>query len=338
MLSKTNVIEYHTAEDLFKVFRTFNVLIIGDVMIDSYLWGKVERISPEAPVPILQVEKREIRPGGAANVALNIKSLGANPLLCGLVGDDADGSNFLKILQENNLPTEGIVSSKDRVTTIKHRIISNAHHMLRVDQEDDRIANDSELSLLKTRIDSLLDKAHVIIFEDYDKGVLSEELIAYVTDKANAKGIPTVVDPKKRNFLHYKNCSLFKPNRKELKEGIKTDANLKDNKQLEQTVDSLINILGCGSVLITLSEKGVYWTNKEDHLHIPAHHREIADVSGAGDTVISVAALCAAAHTKPAILAALSNLSGGLVCEQVGVVPIDKNLLQQEAEKLKIIS
>jgi rfaE bifunctional protein kinase chain/domain len=337
MLSKTKVIEYNTAEDLFKVFRTFNVLIIGDVMIDSYLWGKVERISPEAPVPILQVEKREIRPGGAANVALNIKSLGATPLLCGLVGNDADGSNFIKILQDNELPTEGIVSSPDRVTTIKHRIISSAHHMLRVDQEDDRVTNTSELNLLKARIDSLLDKAHVIIFEDYDKGVLSEELIAYVTDKANAKGIPTVVDPKKRNFLHYKNCSLFKPNRKELKEGIKTDANLNDSKQLEHTVEELMRLLTCDSVLITLSEKGVYWTNKTDHLHISAHHREIADVSGAGDTVISVAALCAAAHTKPSVLAALSNLSGGLVCEQVGVVPIDKKLLQQEAEKLKII-
>ncbi|ABG58070.1 bifunctional ADP-heptose synthase [Cytophaga hutchinsonii] len=337
MLSKTKVIEYHTAEDLFKVFRTFNVLIIGDVMIDSYLWGKVERISPEAPVPILQVEKREIRPGGAANVALNIKSLGATPLLCGLVGDDKDGADFLKILEDNQLPTEGIVSSKDRVTTIKHRIISNAHHMLRVDQEDDRVTNTAELALLKTRIDSLIDKAQVIIFEDYDKGVLSEELIAYVTDKANAQGIPTVVDPKKRNFLQYKNCSLFKPNRKELKEGIKTDANLNDSKQLEQTVEELIRLLTCDSVLITLSEKGVYWTDSSEHLHIPAHHREIADVSGAGDTVISVAALCAAARTKPAILAALSNLSGGLVCEQVGVVPIDKKLLQQEAEKLKII-
>ncbi len=338
MLSKTKVIEYNTAEDLFKVFRTLNVLIIGDVMIDSYLWGKVERISPEAPVPILQVEKREIRPGGAANVALNIKSLGATPLLCGLVGDDKDGADFLKILEDNALPTAGIVSSKHRVTTIKHRIISNAHHMLRVDQEDDRVTNTDELNALKARIDSLLDKAHVIIFEDYDKGVLSEELIAYVTDKANAKGIPTVVDPKKRNFLQYKNCSLFKPNRKELKEGIKTDANLNDSKQLEQTVEELMRLLSCDSVLITLSEKGVYWTDKSEHLHIPAHHREIADVSGAGDTVISVAALCAAARTKPAILAALSNLSGGLVCEQVGVVPIDKKLLQQEAEKLKIIS
>jgi rfaE bifunctional protein kinase chain/domain len=337
MLSKIKIKEYQSAEDLFKVFRTFNVLIIGDVMIDSYLWGKVDRISPEAPVPILQVEKREIRPGGAANVALNIKSLGATPLLCGLVGDDADGANFLKILQDNNLPTEGIVSSKDRVTTIKHRIISNAHHMLRVDQEDDKVTNTTELNLLKTRIDSLLEKAHVIIFEDYDKGVLSEELIKYVTDKANAKGIPTVVDPKKRNFLLYKNCSLFKPNRKELKEGVKTDANLNDSKQLEHTVEELMRLLSCDSVLITLSEKGVYWTNKDEHLHIAAHHREIADVSGAGDTVISVAALCAAAQTKPAILAALSNLSGGLVCEQVGVVPIDQKLLQAEAEKLGIV-
>ena len=337
MPGKTEVIQYNSAEDLFKVFRTFNVLIIGDVMIDSYLWGKVERISPEAPVPILQVEKREIRPGGAANVALNIKSLGATPLLCGLVGEDTDGNNFLNILAENNLPTEGIVKSKDRVTTIKHRIISSAHHLLRVDQETDRITNASELALLKERIDTLLPKAQVVIFEDYDKGVLTEELIAYVTDKANQMSIPTVVDPKKRNFLHYKNCSLFKPNRKELKEGLKTDANLNHSKELEQTVDQLMSILNCESVLITLSEKGVYWSDQIKHLHIPAHHREIADVSGAGDTVISVAALCAAARTKPEILSALSNLSGGLVCEQVGVVPIESKLLQYEAEKLGII-
>ncbi|MFN8416266.1 MAG: bifunctional ADP-heptose synthase [Cytophagaceae bacterium] len=336
MFGKTSI-TYNSTEDLFKVFRTFNVLIIGDVMIDSYLWGKVDRISPEAPVPIVHVQKREKRPGGAANVALNIRSMGATPMLCGLIGNDIDGTDFIQIVQQSGIDTSGLIASDERVTTIKHRIISASHHLLRVDQEDDKPASVKETEALKKAALSLLDKAHVVVFEDYDKGVLTPELIQFVTEEAKKRNIPTVVDPKKRNFLSYLGCTLFKPNRKELKEGLKTDLNLNDPDQLEKAALELQSILKCDSLFITLSERGVYWSNGKEHLHIPAHHREIADVSGAGDTVISVAALCAAAQVKPELLASISNLSGGLVCEQVGVVPIDPKLLEKEIKRLGLI-
>ncbi|MCU0417841.1 MAG: bifunctional ADP-heptose synthase [Cytophagaceae bacterium] len=336
MFGKTSI-NYKSTEALFATFRTFNVLIIGDVMIDSYLWGKVDRISPEAPVPIVHVQKREKRPGGAANVALNIRSLGANPMLCGLIGNDSDGKDFSSIVEQYGIDTSGLVASDERVTTIKHRIISASHHLLRVDQEDDKPASTNETEALKKVVLPLLDKAQVVIFEDYDKGVLTQELIEFITTEASKRNIPTVVDPKKRNFLHYQGCTLFKPNRKELKEGLKTDLNLNDPKQLETAALELQSKLNCASLFITLSERGVYWTNGTDHVHIPAHHREIADVSGAGDTVISVAALCAAAQVKPELLASISNVSGGLVCEQVGVVPIDPDLLEKEITRLELI-
>lgn len=335
MSGKTSIVKEYNTESLFAAFAGLKVLVIGDVMIDSYLWGRVDRISPEAPVPILQVDKREARLGGAANVALNVQALGAVPYLCSVIGNDLDGNNFLSLLNQNNLPSEGIYQSQDRITTIKHRIISGHHHMLRVDQETDKplVKNDKEALMVK--ITTLLETCDVIIFEDYDKGVIDEELISLVVKMANDKGIPTVVDPKKRNFLHYKNVTLFKPNRKEMKEGLKWDGSLYDDKDIESAVDQLAALLNSEMILLTLSEKGVFIKkNKEEACVIPAHLRKIADVSGAGDTVVSVAALCCALHLAPSKIAALSNLAGGLVCEQVGVVPIDKRKLQLEAENI----
>lgn len=321
-----------SVQDVFKAFKGLNVLVIGDVMIDSYLWGRVDRISPEAPVPILQVEKRDTRLGGAANVALNVQALGAIPYLCSVVGKDLDGDNFLELLAQHRLPAEGIYQSADRITTIKHRIISGHQHMLRVDQETDKYILKQEKEALLEKIKGLIDKADVVIFEDYDKGVLDESLIASVVALAQAKGIPTVVDPKKRNFLHYKNVTLFKPNRKEMKEGLKWDGELQDNKDIEAAVDELAGLLNSEMILLTLSEKGVFIKKAKEQASIsPAHIRKIADVSGAGDTVVSVAALCCALKLAPQKIAALSNLAGGLVCEQVGVVPIDKDTLEREA-------
>jgi D-glycero-beta-D-manno-heptose-7-phosphate kinase len=319
-------------QDVFEAFKGLNVLVIGDVMIDSYLWGRVDRISPEAPVPILQVEKRDTRLGGAANVALNVQALGAMPYLCSVVGKDLDGDNFLELLAQNHLPAEGIYQSADRITTIKHRIISGHQHMLRVDQETDKYILKQEREALLEKIKSLMEKADVVIFEDYDKGVLDEMLIASVVALAKAKGIPTVVDPKKRNFLHYKNVTLFKPNRKEMKEGLKWDGDLNDTKDIESAVDELSRLLSADMILLTLSEKGVFIKKQKEEASItPAHIRKIADVSGAGDTVVSVAALCCALKLAPPKIAALSNLAGGLVCEQIGVVPIDKATLEKEA-------
>jgi rfaE bifunctional protein kinase chain/domain len=322
-----------TLKELFEQFNNLNVLIVGDVMIDSYLWGSVDRVSPEAPVPIVSVNNREKRLGGAANVALNIKAMGATPFLVSVIGNDVDGIEFKKILQEEQLPTEGLVKSADRITTIKHRIIASSQHILRVDSEEDHLLNDVERNNLIDKVRSLIAKCDVLIFEDYDKGVLSSESIEEVTKLAQENNVPIVVDPKKRNFLAYRDVDLFKPNLKELKEGTKSEFDNKDLEAIKKSVAELKSQQNHKGVMVTLSELGVF-INKEDRVHVPAHIRKIADVSGAGDTVISVASLAIATKQKASFVAELSNLAGGLVCESVGVVPIDKELLLKEAEQL----
>jgi D-glycero-beta-D-manno-heptose-7-phosphate kinase len=328
---------YSSPDEIFSAFNGLKVLVIGDVMIDSYLWGKVDRISPEAPVPILNVQKREIRLGGAANVALNVQALGATPILCSIVGDDLDGKNFQQLLTDNKLEKEGVLLSDERITTIKHRIISGSHHMLRVDQETDKEITANEKKKLIDKIISLLPGTNVVIFEDYDKGVLNEEVISAVIAAAKVQNIPTIVDPKKRNFLHYNGATLFKPNKKELKEGLKVDSDLSEIKEVEKSVQLLKEKMKLDGVLITLSEQGVYIHDANDKIHLPAHIRKISDVSGAGDTVVSTAALCLALGLSAKALAGLSNLAGGLVCEQVGVVPIEKSKLLEEAKRLGIL-
>lgn len=326
---------------LQKIFESFNkqrVLIIGDVMIDAYMWGHVNRISPEAPVPIVAVHKKENRLGGAANVALNIQAMGATAILCAVIGEDAQGKQFLDLLKQQGLSKEGIISSKQRITTVKTRIIGSNHQMLRVDEEIESTIGNKEEKVLISRISDLIaaKKIDVIIFEDYDKGVISEQLIHKVVEIARKKNIPTVVDPKKKNFMNYKGVSLFKPNLKELKEGLKTDFDQDDLKKLSNAVDRFIRQQEIDTALITLSERGIYTHDKKVKELIPAHVRNISDVSGAGDTVVSVAALCLGAHLSPVITATLANLAGGLVCEKVGVVPINKKQLLKEAQQLNL--
>jgi D-glycero-beta-D-manno-heptose-7-phosphate kinase len=336
MPGQTKIKNLSSLEEIFKAFGKLKVLIIGDVMVDSYLWGKVERISPEAPVPIVSVERRDKRLGGAANVALNIQSLGATPILCSVIGDDLDGDNFMTLLKQNKLSSAGIIRSKSRITTIKHRVISGSQHMLRVDSEIDSLISKEETKNLIQAAKKNIPSCDVVIFEDYDKGILTKEVIEELIAFANKNKIPTVVDPKKRNFLHYKNASLFKPNRKEMKEGLKLDGDLKGEKEIQDAVTLIRKKLCNEAVLITLSEKGIYIDQDKEKHFIPAHIREISDVSGAGDTVISVAALCYALCLSPKFLASLSNLAGGIVCEHIGVVPISKKSLFNEADKLKL--
>ncbi|MCP2043732.1 bifunctional heptose 7-phosphate kinase/heptose 1-phosphate adenyltransferase [Pontibacter sp. HSC-36F09] len=324
--------QHTNLEDIFSAFDSLTVLIVGDVMIDSYLWGKSTRISPEAPVPIVNVVKREKRLGGAANVALNVQAMGATPLLCSVIGDDPDGGDFLRLMEERNLSTEGIVQSPERVTTIKHRIIAGGQQLLRVDAEIEHNLADYEERHLEEHYLKLLERADVIVFEDYDKGVFSEQNITRFIQLANERGIPSVVDPKKKNFLSYKGCTLFKPNLKELKEGLKVDFADENLPAFEEAVAQLQKRLETQQVLVTLSERGVFVANGEEKTYIPAHRRAISDVSGAGDTVISISALCMALKTSLPFMAGLSNLGGGLVCEQVGVVPVDRNRLFQEAK------
>lgn len=328
--------KYHSIAEIFEAFNNINVLIVGDVMIDSYLWGKVDRISPEAPVPIVAVQKKENRLGGAANVAININALGATPILCSVVGNDRSGNELTSLMKELGMKPDGIVQSAGRVTTVKTRVIGNNHQLLRVDDEMIDTISKEEEDQLYIKIKSLVEKnkIDVIIFEDYDKGVLNESIIERIVNLSKEHQIPTAVDPKKKNFLSYKNVSLFKPNLHELKSGLKVELEKVDASTLESVVESFIQQYKIDAVIVTLSEAGVFYSQHGKNEIIPAHIRNISDVSGAGDTVISVASLCLALGMPSSFTAALANLAGGLVCEKVGVVPIDKQQLLAEASSL----
>jgi rfaE bifunctional protein kinase chain/domain len=321
---------------VFDGFDKIKVLVIGDVMIDSYIYGKVSRISPEAPVPVVNVDKTEERLGGAGNVALNVKALGAEPILVSAVGKDDKSQRLEALMGEKGLRTDGLVKDPNRVTTIKERVMAGFQHLLRIDAEDTHEVDDDAVAAIIEKVSGLLDEVQVVIFEDYDKGTLRADLIAKIIRMAKSRKVPTVVDPKKRNFLAYSGCSLFKPNLKELKEGINQEVNGGDINSIRAALEALYARMPIGSAMVTLSENGVYITNYKHSNHYPAHRREIADVSGAGDTVISTAALALALGLKNDQIAALSNLAGGLVCEHLGVVPVTKEKLLAEAVKLAL--
>lgn len=324
-------------KNLFDSFNGKKIMIIGDVMLDVYMKGKVERISPEAPVPIVSVKDRFSRLGGAANVAQNIKALGANPIICSITGNDEDAHELTELLHEQEMSPLGIIRSEERRTTTKIRIIGNNAQMLRVDKEDTFDLTEKEYNTLITKIEEIINSEDIngIILQDYNKGVLTERLISEVITLANKKRIAVGVDPKKKNFLAYKNVALFKPNMKELREGIDTPFQDDSIESITKSIDILQESLNCSYIMTTLSERGVIikdYKNKTGH-HIPAHLRKIADVSGAGDTVLSVAMLCLVSGQDAYHIAALSNLAGGLVCEELGAVPINKERFFEEIKK-----
>ncbi|MFZ9848081.1 MAG: D-glycero-beta-D-manno-heptose-7-phosphate kinase [Flavobacteriales bacterium] len=321
-------------EKAFESFNNQTVLIVGDSMVDAYLWGHVSRISPEAPVPVVSISKRENRLGGAANVALNIVALGAKPILCGVIGNDSKGESFLELLKESNLSAEGMVIDKKRKTTSKTRIISSAHHMLRVDEETTEYLDSASEKAFLDKISALLNtqKIDVVILEDYNKGVLTEKVISETIAMAKAKNIPVTVDPKKSNFFLYKGATMFKPNLKEFVEGTKIDWEVFNLDTLKEKAKKFKEELNIDKLLITLSEKGALICGEKE-IHVPAEIRNIADVSGAGDTVIAVASLALSSGLSDEEIVRISNLAGGLVCEKVGVVPVDKAQLLTEATK-----
>ncbi|MFP4023929.1 MAG: bifunctional heptose 7-phosphate kinase/heptose 1-phosphate adenyltransferase [Thiohalospira sp.] len=322
-------------QSVFDSFNNFNILIIGDVMIDSYMWGKVNRISPEAPVPIIMSTKQENRLGGAANVALNVQALGANPILCAVIGKDTKSRTFYSLLKKRKLTSQGIIEDENRKTTVKTRIIAENQHLLRVDEEVDKaLDKDIESSFINHILSILADQPiHAIIFEDYDKGTITPKVIHSIIEYANKKDIPTLVDPKKRNFMEYRDVTLFKPNFKELVEGSKIDIQKGDFKGIYEASRLLHQKLSAKYILVTLSELGVFISNNDYYKTIPAEIRDIADVSGAGDTLIGTASLCLAAGLGPEMIATISNIAGGQVCEKVGVVPVEKEQLLKEVSK-----
>jgi len=330
-----------TKENINELFDSFNkqrIMVIGDVMLDIYTKGKVERISPEAPVPIVSVTESFSRLGGAANVAQNLKALGAEPILCSVIGKDEKSNDLLRLMQEQGMTVSGIVRSDERITTRKERIMSSNAQMLRVDTEDTFDLSEKEHFALIRAIMEIIENDDIggIILQDYNKGVLTENLIKEVIEIAKTKGIVVGVDPKKKNFLAYRDVTFFKPNLKELREGIGMNSKEESIDDILRAADSLQKILNCRYIMATLSERGVLIKDyeTETYYHLPAHLRKIADVSGAGDTVLSVAILCLVCRQDARTIASLSNLAGGLVCEELGVVPINKERLLEECKKI----
>lgn len=319
-------------------FSEQRVLVIGDVMMDAYCWGKVDRISPEAPVPIVNVHQWDKRLGGAANVALNAISLGAKVSMCSVVGNDDQSKELVRLLNKEGVQTQAIVHSFDRPTTVKTRVIAGGHHIVRIDEEVTTPLNDREESELWGLIEQEMNENHpsVIILEDYNKGVLTPFLINKVIEKANAMNIPTTVDPKKDHFWDYQGCTLFKPNLKEMREGLKLEIDPQSSDSLQNAVTALESKMGNSISLLTLSEYGMMIHHKNEWIHEKAHHREVVDVSGAGDSVIATASLALAAgmHLKEVVY--IANLAGGLVCEKVGVVPITQDMLRKEIQALNL--
>jgi len=301
-------------------------------MVDSYMWGKVDRISPEAPIPIISINNKDNRLGGAANVGLNLKALGAEPIICAVVGKDSMGDEFKSLIKKDGITDKGIISSEHRPTTVKTRIISQGQQLIRVDEEVTRKLHEEIEHEFIEQVKTIIidDNPEAIIFQDYDKGVITPVLIEEVVCIARDHDIPVLVDPKKKNFKHYKNVQLFKPNFKELVEGMKIEANKEDVVSIFKAVKKLHDKNHINLVMVTLSEAGIFISDGEHFNTLPAEIRDISDVSGAGDTVISVACLCLIANIDPLDVAAISNIAGGLVCEKVGVVPIDKHQLLDE--------
>ena len=325
-------------QKLFTDFTSIKVGVVGDVMLDTYMWGIVERISPEAPVPVVTLQNKEQRVGGAGNVALNLQSLGAKAYVLSVMGADDDAACLEQLFTEQKIDCRYTFKSADRITTNKTRVISRNQQMMRLDAEITRDLCTADEARLIEAVETFVaeEKPQVIILEDYNKGVLTEAVIRCVISICKEAGVITAVDPKRKNFFTYKGIDIFKPNLKEVKEGLNmlfTDV----DKPLLKTIHSeLHNILHHNVSFITLSEKGVFYQQQNEAAVIPSHLRNIADVSGAGDTVIAVAALVYAATKNVHLMAEIANIAGGLVCEEVGTAAINRQKLLHECELLLV--
>ncbi|MEO6682703.1 MAG: bifunctional ADP-heptose synthase [Ginsengibacter sp.] len=321
---------------LFDQLSSIKVAVIGDVMLDTYWWGNVERISPEAPVPIVAVSKKEKRIGGAGNVALNAEQLGASVTILTILGNDEDGIELKKILAEKNINTQYILQSDKRITTNKIRIISRNQQMMRLDAEQTNDIDVAEEKLLFDQIKKYIDdhRPEVVILEDYNKGILTDNLINEIISICNNLGIITTVDPKRKNFFSYKNATLFKPNLGEAVTGLNRLPEPVSIEMLQEIHEEINEKLSHSISLITLSENGIFYQKNDQKKLIPSHRRKIADVSGAGDTVIAVASLIYAATKDIDLSAEIANIAGGIVCEEVGTAPIGKQKLLAECLRL----
>jgi len=320
----------------FDRFSDLRVVVAGDIMLDAYVFGEVNRVSPEAPVAVLDVVRREARPGGAANVAENVRALGGQVAVCALIGADEAGTALKDLLSARGIDVSGVLSDPDRPTTVKTRLMSAGQHLLRTDEESTQPVAPPLAANVVAAFSDLLARTnpHVVILEDYDKGALTALTIPGILAACTARGIPVAVDPKLRQFALYTGVQLFKPNLKELREGTgKHLVTKSDSTEIQAAIEALTEALAPEIALITLSEAGVWGHAPQRgalHQRRPAHPREIVDVSGAGDTVIAVAALLLACGVDPVSLAEAANLAGGLACERPGVHPLSLAELRAE--------
>jgi D-glycero-beta-D-manno-heptose-7-phosphate kinase len=322
--------EEHRLNDIFSNIGKSFIAVVGDVMLDRYIWGGVSRISPEAPVPVVDVDHESDHPGGASNVALNIRSLGAIPVMFGVVGQDANAGALRELFKRANIMTDFLIEDTTRPTTVKTRVIAGSQHVVRIDYEQRaQIHPDSQRRLLD-KLENHLPSISLIILQDYNKGVIGADMISRITVMAAERGIPVLVDPKFNNFFEYRGVAVFKPNRKESEDALKM--RLHDEKSFTLAAKTMMERLGCENVLLTLGEMGMLLLERSgDVTRVPTKARKVADVSGAGDTVIATLGTMLASGATITEAALLANFAGGLVCEEVGIVPVDRDALYDAA-------
>jgi rfaE bifunctional protein kinase chain/domain len=318
-------------KEIKQAFKDLHIAVIGDMMLDCYFWGDVKRVSPEAPVPIIEVDDEFYRFGGAANVAYNILTLGGIPIPIGVVGYDNHGSIFNSLIDEFKFSAEGIFIDDQRPTTAKTRVIAVKQHVVRIDQEKkDYISEEIEKKIINF-LKSNFSEIDGIILEDYNKGVLTPRIIDEVINLSKKKNVIITVDPKFNNFFNYKDVTVFKPNRKETEDAF--GIRIRTDEDINATGIKLLDKLNAKYVLLTLGEQGIAIFEKgKEIIRIPTKARKVADVSGAGDTVISTLTMALAAKADIYEAAYLANYAGGLVCEEVGIVPIQVEKLFEEVE------
>ena len=315
------------SKEILKSAENKEIAVIGDIMLDRFIWGNVSRISPEAPVPVLEFAKETSHLGGAANVASNIKSLGAKPILLGVLGDDRESEIFLDLLHQQGLSNDGIFIDPDKSTTVKTRLIAVNQHIARIDRENREYIDNNIQEFFLNYLKSLTN-LKAIIFEDYNKGLLPVEFIKRVIDFANERNIYITVDPKQENFFEYRNVNLFKPNLKEAQHALGYPLNTIEGRQ--RAGKDIIEKLQCDNVLLTLGADGMMLFGKNcQTLSIPTRARQVADVSGAGDTAIATFTVAIIGGASIEEAAMISNYAAGTVCEKPGVVAIEiEDLLQ----------
>lgn len=311
-------------------FSDINVLIVGDVMLDRYWWGGVTRISPEAPVPVVNLENTSLVAGGAANVAVNVAGLGANPILVGIVGADEEAGFFSGILNEKKISSEFLIESKERRTTIKTRVIAHSQHVVRIDQETKARLTEAEEEMLLGKLDKLIDKAQIIIVSDYGKGIITENITARLITKAGEKGKMVMVDPKGKNYQKYRGATILTPNRFEVAEVF----HLEDFEQvtIENAGKKMLGEFSLDALLITQGEAGMtLFDDAGQANHLPVTARNVYDVTGAGDTVIACLTTAVGGGATFLEAAKFANQAAGLVVEQMGTTAITLEMLEKAA-------